>query len=63
MDMEKFKDEKRRIMLKWGDRLVDGSPKEMEAIHEEIAPLCKFAKMRAEKMLNGMAQAWLRGER
>lgn len=62
MDMQEFKLRKAQLIQKWGEKLLTPTPEELRQQHEDVKPLCKFARMRPEKMLTGMAQAWLRGE-
>lgn len=63
MDMQEFKRRKAELLDKWGDKLLGCTVAEYVELHKDVEPLCKFAKMRPEKMINGMAQAYLRGER
>jgi hypothetical protein len=62
MDMQEFKAKKRELIVKWGDKLLTPTAAELAQQLEEVKPLCKFARVRAEKMLSGMANAWLRKE-
>lgn len=62
MDMAEFKTKKRELIIKWQEKLVAPTPEELKQQVEDVKPLCKFAKMRPEKMLSGMANAWLRQE-
>lgn len=61
-DMAEFKKLKAEIVRKYGETLIAPSAEELKEIHAAIEPLCRFAKMRPEKMLVGIAQAYLRGE-
>lgn len=63
MDMQEFKRRKAELIDKWAEALVTPTAEELRKQLEDVAPLCKFAKMRPEKMLSGMAQSYLRGER
>jgi hypothetical protein len=62
MDMREFKAKKAELILKWGDKLLTPTSEELKQQTEDVKALCKFAKVRPEKMLNGMAQAWMRKE-
>jgi hypothetical protein len=63
MDMAEFKRRKAELIAKWGEKLLTPTEAELRQQEEDVADLCRFAKVRPAKLLNGMAQAYLRGER
>jgi hypothetical protein len=60
MDMQEFKLRRNSLISKWGEKLVTPTPEELAQQMKDVEPLCKFAKVRPEKILNAMAQTWLR---